>query len=367
MPIPFTPLVARLPAAIPFVGPETLERQRGRVFRARIGANESAFGISPRALEAMRAALAELSWYGDPENHDLRTALAGRLGIGIDAVCVDAGIDSLLGLCVRMTVEPGMAVVTSHGAYPTFNYHVAGFDGALQAVPYRDDREDPQALLERQRETGAPLVYFANPDNPMGTWHDADTVQGLIDSVPDGCLLILDEAYHEFAPTDALPPIDTTNPRVVRMRTFSKAYGMAGARVAYAIGHPEVITGLNKIRNQFAVNRVAQAGALASLHDDSFLAQVREAVREGRDRIHALARRHDLPSLPSATNFVAVDLGSTQRAQAMLQALAQADIFIRMPGVAPLNRCLRVGVGTPREHAIFESAFERILPTLPSR
>ena len=198
----FNKLVASLPASVPFVGPETLERQRGKTFHARIGANESAFGISPLAQEAMQQALQAdgCNWYGDPENFELRQGLAKLHGVDADEICVDAGIDSLLGLTVRMLIEPGAAVTTSLGAYPTFAYHVAGFGGQLHTVPYLDNREDPQALLAKASECNARIIYFSNPDNPMGTSHTAETVQQLIDDLPQGSLLALDEAYAEFAP-----------------------------------------------------------------------------------------------------------------------------------------------------------------------
>ena len=364
MTIPFTQLVRELPAATPFVGPEALERQNGRPFKARIGANESAFGISPLAIEAMREAVAGSNWYGDPENYELREALAAKHKVTMDEICVDAGIDSLLGLIVRMLVEPAAPVISSLGAYPTFNYHIAGFGGELVAVPYRDDSEDPAALLQATRERQAPLVYLANPDNPMGTWHTAERLAGFIAELPDSTVLALDEAYTEFATDDVVPPIDTSDPQVIRLRTFSKAYGMAGLRVGYAIAHKDLITGLNKIRNHFAVNRVAQTGALASLHDQAFLKQVSQAVADGRQRIYDFAKSLGLTAIPSLTNFVAVDLGSTERAQAMLQGLAKHDVFMRMPGVAPLNRCVRVGIGTATENELFEQAFAAMLADL---
>jgi len=359
--IPFTPLVEGLPASVPFVGPETLERERGTPFKARIGANESAFGISPKAVEAMAAAAAQSSWYGDPENFELREALAEHHGVTMDEICVDAGIDTILGLAVRMLMREGDPVVTSLGAYPTFNYHVSGYGGQLVTVPYKDDHEDPGALIDKTRELGAPIVYFANPDNPMGTWYNADVVQQFIDSVPDGSVAVLDEAYVDFAPEGVAPAIDTTNPRVMRMRTFSKAYGMAGARIGYVIAHKDLITGLNKIRNHFGVNRIAQAGALASIKDEAFLAEVKQKVEAGRVRIAEMAESLGLVSLPSATNFVAVDVGSSDRAKILLTKLHEDGIFIRMPGVPPLDRCIRVGIGTPEEHEIFAEAFARRL------
>jgi histidinol-phosphate aminotransferase len=359
--IPFTALVDSLPAATPFVGPETLERQRGSRFLARIGANESAFGISPLAQEAMTNTLSETAWYGDPENFELREALANKHGIDASCICVDAGIDSLLGLTVRMLVSTATKVVTSLGAYPTFNYHVAGFGGQLVTVPYRDDHEDTQALLSACREHSAAIVYLSNPDNPMGTWHDANTISKTIDAVPDGSMLALDEAYAEFAPESVLPPIDTSNPKVMRYRTFSKAYGMAGARIGYVIAHPEVIQGLNKIRNHFGVNRVAQAGALASLRDGEFLHSVASQVTLGRQRIYEMAAEHGLAAIESATNFVAIDVGSPARAKAVLDYLIAHDVFVRMPGVEPLNRCVRIGVGTEQEHQALTRVFKDAL------
>ncbi len=359
----FTDLVSSLPASVPFVGPETLERKRGKSFDARIGANESAFGISPAAQKAMQQALQQngCSWYGDPENFELRQELAKMHGVQNDEICVDAGIDSLLGLSVRMLVEPGAAVVTSQGAYPTFAYHVAGFGGKLITVPYLDNHEDPQALLAQASECDARIIYFSNPDNPMGTSHPAQRVQQLIDDLPPGCVLALDEAYAEFAHHSLTPAIDTSNPQVIRYRTFSKAYGMAGMRIGYVIANRELISGFNKIRNHFAVNRLAQIGALASLRDNEFLPQVKQRVEAGRQRIYGMADELGLSYLQSSTNFVAVDLGDGDRTRWFLEALTDRGVFIRMPGVAPLSRYIRVGVGTASEHEQFESVFRQLL------
>ena len=189
-----TPLVQSLPATVPFVGPETQERARGHVFRARIGANESGFGPSPKVAAAMAAAAGEMWKYCDPENHDLKGALAGHLGIPHANVVVGEGIDGLLGLIVRMYLNPGDAVVSSLGAYPTFNFHVAGFGGRLVTVPYANDREDLDALLAAARRENAALVYLSNPDNPMGTLSEAADIVRFIEALPETVLLVLDEA-----------------------------------------------------------------------------------------------------------------------------------------------------------------------------
>lgn len=353
----YTRLVQGLPAAVPFVGPETQERERGAAFRARLGANESVFGPSPRAIEAMAEAAREAWKYGDAQSHDLRTALAAHHGIGMENIIVGEGIDGLLGYLVRMLVAPGDPVVTSDGAYPTFNYHVAGFGGSLHKVPYSGDQEDPQALIAEAHKVGAKLIYLSNPDNPMGSWHEAGTVQHLINSVPEGCLLVLDEAYCDTAPESALPPLDPVDRRVIRMRTFSKAYGLAGMRVGYAIGEAGLITAFNKIRNHFGMCRVSQAAALAALLDQDYLRATVARIAEARDGIGRIARDNGLVPLPSATNFVTIDCGRDgDFARAVLTGLVDRGIFVRMPFTAPQDRCIRVSCGRAEDLAAFADA-----------
>ncbi len=357
-----TPLAAGLPATVPFVGPEAQERAAGQPFRARLGANESVFGPSPKAIDAMRAAAAESWKYADPEAHDLRTALAAHHGIDPLHVMVGEGIDGLLGLLVRLTVGPGTPVVTSAGAYPTFNYHVAGFGGALHAVPYSADHEDPERLVARAREVGARLIYLANPDNPMGTWHGADTVARAIRAVPEGSLLVLDEAYVDTAPEGTAPPLDPADTRVIRMRTFSKAYGLAGVRVGYAVGPADLIAAFDRVRNHFGMTRIGQAGALAALADQDWLAEVRARVGAARDRITAIAAQAGLKALPSATNFVAIDCGGDGAlARKVLNGLLNRGIFVRMPGVAPLDRCIRISCGGAADLDLLAQAFPEAL------
>ncbi|MGB0410635.1 MAG: pyridoxal phosphate-dependent aminotransferase [Pikeienuella sp.] len=358
----YTPLVASLPSTVPFVGPETQERARGSVFRARLGANECVFGPSPLAIKAMADAASDVWKYGDPENHDLKTALAAHHGIAPENIVVGEGIDGLLSYLVRMFVEPGVTVATSLGAYPTFNFHVAGFGGRLVTAPYVDDHEDPESLLSLAKREAATLIYIANPDNPMGTWHDAVKMQAMIDAVPEGALLILDEAYSEFAPDGTCPALDVSRPNVIRMRTFSKAYGMAGARVGYAIAEEGLATAFNKVRNHFGVNRIAQAGALAALADQDYLASVVAQVATARDRIAAIAKANGLTTIPSATNFVAIDCGRDGAyAKAVLDKLIANNIFARMPFVDPQNRCIRVSAGRPEDLDALEAVFSDCL------
>lgn len=359
-----TPLAATLPASVPFVGPEAQERARKQVFTARLGANENGFGPSPKAIEAMQAAASEAWMYADPESHDLRHAIAQHHNVEPKNVMIDAGIDTLLGVLVRLLIGEGDAVVTSAGAYPTFNYHVTGFGGALHQVPYNGDHEDPDALIAKAKEVGAKLIYLANPDNPMGSVHDAATVERMIAAVPDDCLLILDEAYIEFAAPACVPNVSVNDPRVIRMRTFSKAYGMAGARVGYALGAESLINAFNKVRNHFGMCRISQAGALAALEDQEWLAHVSQTVENARDKIGQIARDNWLSALPSATNFVAIDCGKDgDFARAVLGELVALGIFVRMPFVSPQDRCIRVSCGNSNDLAAFAAALPKALET----
>ena len=354
-----TPLVRSLPATVPFVGPETQERERGRPFTARIGANENVFGPSPIVIEAISRVAAESWMYGDPEIHELRYAIAQHHGVGAENILIGEGIDGLLGYVVRMFIESGDKVVTSAGAYPTFNYHVTGYGGHLEFVPYCDDHEDPEGLLESAAAHRAKLLYLANPDNPMGTWWNANVVDFMIQRVPKGAVLLLDEAYGEFAPPDVLPAIDTSDSRVLRFRTFSKAYGLAGIRIGYVMGERGLIGEFNKVRNHFGVGRIAQAAALAALSDTAYLQQVITQVAGARNRIAGIASDHGLAPLASAANFVAIDCGQDGTyATAVLNDLVRQGVFVRMPGVAPLNRCIRVTVGL--DHQL--EAFAKALP-----
>lgn len=303
--------------------------------------------------------------YGDPESFDLRAALARHHGLNPENIMVGEGIDGLLHLAAQMFIEPGTPVVTSEGGYPTFNYQIAGQGGMIHTVPFFDDKEDLAGLLAKAKEVDARIIYLANPDNPMGTWWSAGEVQRLIDGIPDQSVLCLDEAYIDFAPEGTAPRLDVSDRNVLRFRTFSKAYGMAGARIGYVIGEAGLVQAFDKVRNHFGLNRIAQAGALAALGDQTYLRHVIGEVADARARIAAIAKAQGLEPLPSATNFVALDCGGdATRAKAVLDGLLVRDVFVRMPWVAPQNRCIRVSAGTKTDLDLFEEALSETLTSI---
>lgn len=355
-------LVKGLPAFVPFVGPEALERARRRRFRARLGANESVFGPSPKAIAAMEVAAGDNWQYSDPESYELRDALAQFHNLSIDNIVIGEGIDGLLGLTVKLALEPGGAVVMSCGAYPTFSFHVAGGGGRLVCVPYKNDHEDLDGLIDAAIRENARLIYVVNPDNPMGTFWPAPAMQQLTDRLPDGMLLCLDEAYCDTAPAGELLPMDVLHPQVLRYRTFSKAYGLAGGRIGYCIGEASLIGHFEKIRNHYGINRVGQIGALAALADQAYLSEAATKIARAREKIAEIAVANSLTSIPSAANFVTIDCGGDGAfAKRVMEELIARDVFVRMPNVAPINRCLRVSCGRDEDLAIFAAELPEAL------
>ena len=345
-----TPLAQSLPSTVPFTGPEALERRTGVAFRARVGANESGFGPSPKVIAAIAAAAGDVWKYGDPEIHDLKSALAAHLGIPAANVAVGEGIDGLHGLIARLITQPGDVAVTSLGAYPTFNYHVTGFGGRVVAVPYAGNHEDLGALTDTARRERAKVIYLSNPDNPMGTWWGAAELERFIAEVPEETLILLDEAYCETAPAGTLPALDITRPNLIRTRTFSKAYGLAGMRVGYAIGEAGFIKAFDKVRNHFGVTRLSQVAAMAALEDQDWLASVVAKVAAGRERLYAIAADNGLVAVTSATNFAAIDCGRDgDYAMRVLKALEARGVFVRKPMAPGLDRHIRISVGRPGE------------------
>jgi histidinol-phosphate aminotransferase len=353
--------VAAVPAVTPFVAPEELARRSGRRSLLRLGANESAFGPSPQAILAMCAAAERTSWYGDPESVELRTALAQRHACSLENIVIGSGIDDLMALIVRTFCAPGDIALATRGSYPTWFYHVAAHGAVLAtAEPTADAAIDVDALIAQAKAAAPKAVYVANPDNPSGAFVSAAELARLRAGLADDCLLVIDEAYADFVPPALLPP-DTLDPRTIRLRTFSKAYGLAGARIGYAVAPAAFIAAFQKIRQHFGVNRTGQIGALAALGDEAFARAVSAEVASGRAEYAALGERLGVRTLPSWTNFVCFEIGSRGAAEAMVDSLLQRGVFVRKPYAPPIDGFIRVTVGTPAERAEFAQIFSEAL------
>lgn len=360
------PIVADAPAAVPFTGPERLARTAGFDVAEllRLGANESCFGPAPAVAAALEEGLSSIGNYGDPDVFALRTALAERAWSTPEGVLVASGIDELLGLFVRAYLPPGESAVTTLGSYPTFAYHVHGYGGVLETVPYLNAAPDTAALARKAREVSARIVYLANPDNPSGALLGAAAVEAFVRELAPSTLVLLDEAYAEYAP-EALP--QTLPANVVRLRTFSKAYGLAGMRVGYAFADPEILRQIEKIRLHFGVGRAAQLAALTALERPAYVTSVLAENQRGRRDYEQYALELGLQTYPSATNFVLFELGDAGRAERLVAELFRRKVFVRKPIAGELASCVRITVGAAADRRRLRGGLQDALAAVDAR
>ena len=362
MKLKFTKIANDLPETVPFVGPESQERKNSFRFKARLGANESVFGASNMVMNAIKVQTEEVWKYGDPESFDLLQKLSEFYNLPRDNFIVGEGIDGLLGNLVRLFVGPGDEVVSSLGAYPTFKYHVDGFGGKMTLVPYNNFYEDLDALAIAVKKSQAKILYLSNPDNPMGTFHPKDHIQDFINNIPDSTIICLDEAYSDFVDKNELASINVEQENLIRFRTFSKAYGLAGLRVGYGIGSKKLIKAFNKVRNHFGVNKLGQIAAKAALEDQAHLKTVLKKVDQSKKDIAAIFERFGFTSLSSRTNFVPINSGGDGKyAAKLMNSLIQEKIFVRMPSVSPLNSFIRITAGKSDDLLVLEDAMNKII------
>ena len=347
----------------PFPGRQALERRLGHALPHQLGSNEGLDMPHQALAEALGPMVADLArTYGDAQAHDLRQQLAAQQDTSIDALLVDAGADSLIALTLRALCDIGTTVVTSAGTYPTFRYFAEGHGCRLVEVAYHHApgrlSPDVDALLQAAWLHHARLVYLANPDNPSGHCLSDHDIAHLANSLPPSCHLLLDEAYHEFRPEpgDSLPMRG-----VVRLRTFSKAHGLAGLRIGYAIAAPELLDVMYKVRIHYAVSSIAQTAASIVLAHEDEVRQHVQAVIARRGRLAAQLQAWGLDVLPSATNFVAIRLPDAERALEAQQALLADGVIVHRPPHPALGNILRISAV---EDALMPHRLAALLNTL---
>lgn len=328
----------------PFPGLKALERRIGHDIPHQLGSNE---GLDmPHSV--LRAALGEafveqIRSYGDAEAYALRQRLSEQLQLPLEALLVDAGADSLIALALRGLVAVGETVVCAAGTYPTFAYFAQGHGCVLEEVPYHQTPEvlapDLDALAERAIQCQARLVYLANPDNPSGYLHSDAAIAALRDRLPEDCWLLLDEAYHDFRDDETDSAVW---PGVLRLRTFSKAHGLAGLRVGYAIGDPDMLAVLLKVRIHYAVSSIAQQAVCLLLDQPDEVTLHIQQVKARRARLRQLLLARGYRVMPSDTNFVAVCLTDAAQAMALQQSLLAAGILVARPAHPALAHLLRI-------------------------
>jgi len=340
---------------------EELQRELGLSDVVKLASNESPIGPSPRALAAAGAALRDIARYPDGGGFRLKAALAERLAVAAAQITLGNGSNDVLEFVARAFAGPGDEVVFSQHAFAVYPLATRAVGASGVAVPARDYGHDLDAMAKAVGER-TKVVFIANPNNPTGTWVDGNALATFLAGLPPHVIAVVDEAYREYVAEDGYPDAVSWlpgRPNLVVTRTFSKAYGLAGLRVGYAVSHPEVADLLNRVRQPFNVNSVALAAAEAALGDDEHLARAVAVNREGLAWLQAELSRLGLAFIPSIGNFVSVEL--PRDAGPVYQALLREGVIVRPVGGYGLPRHLRVSVGLPDENRRFVEALERVL------
>lgn len=329
----------------PFQGMVRLERSLGHPIDTRIGSNESLPLDNPALSGLLGQQGMELArLYPDPYAHALRQQAARLNQVDENQVIFDSGADSLILLALRLFCNPGDTVITSAGSYPTFRYFAEGTAARVIEVTLQNGAEgglqaDLGALAFAAHQYKAALVYLANPDNPTGHYHSQSEIERFRASLPADCILLLDEAYLEFAGN---PAQSKPLPATVRLRTLSKAYALAGLRVGYAIADADIIDKADQIRPQFALSSLAQAAAGQALADRAAAESLIKTTIDCRERLRGALTERGLTVLPSWTNFVSIHYADSGLSERVQRQLYSQGVAVHRPGHPAVSHLIRL-------------------------
>jgi histidinol-phosphate aminotransferase len=326
----------------------------------KLASNENPLGIPESARAAMARAIAELARYPDGNGFELKAAISRRLNVPTESITLGNGSADLLDLAVRTFVPPGQSVVYSQHAFAVYPIATLSAGARAIVVPALTFAHDLDAMAAAIA-SDTRLIFIGNPNNPTGTFAPAPQIAAFLAKVPRDVSVVLDEAYRDYLEPSLR--FDSTqwlreHPNLIVTRTFSKAYGLAGLRIGFALADPELTDLLNRVRQPFHVNSLAQAAAIAALDDDAFLRRSYEVNREGLAYLQSQLERLGLPFVPSHANFVLVEVGD---AAAIYDRLLRAGVIVRPVTSYGLPRWLRVSVGLAHENRKFIAALEQAL------
>ncbi len=345
-----------------------LEREYGVSDSIKLASNENPLGASPKAIEAARAELDDVWLYPDANGFHLKRALAAKHDVPVEAITLGNGSNDVLVFLAQAFLQPGLASVFSQYAfavYPIATQMTGAKASIAPALPADHPSmplgHDLRGLFERVGEDTR-LVFVANPNNPTGTWLDGERLKDFVGSLPPHVVCVVDEAYTEYAESDTLGDASTwldEFPNLVVTRTFSKAYGLAGLRVGYALSNPGIADLLNRVRPAFNVNAPALAAARAALDDHEFISKTRRMNGEGMQQLAEGFRKLGLTVVPSAANFLLV--GFDRPGAELNEALLRRGVIVRPVANYGLDNYLRITIGTPAQNERLLTALSEVL------
>jgi histidinol-phosphate aminotransferase len=351
LPFQLNPVLQRLPVYQPGRPIEEVARELGLPARRiiKLASNENPLGPSPAALAAIKKAAMQVHLYPDGNAFYLKQKLAAKLNVQTANLVLGNGSNDIIEFLAHALVGLGDDVVVSEYCFAIYPIVTRLLGGNVITVPAKDHGHDLPAM-GRAITKRTKIVFVANPNNPTGTLASAREVLDLVNNTPSNVVLVMDEAYIEFLeePLDLVPRIlSGETPNLILMRTFSKIYGLAGLRLGYGVAHPEFIAALEKIRQPFNVNLLAQAAGLAALDDDEHVRKTRQNNFTGRKYLESALAKMGLRFVPSFANFVLVEVGRGQR---VFEEMQKRGVITRPMGGYQLPEWIRLSVGTPREN-----------------
>jgi len=340
---------------------EELERELGLTQIIKLASNENPFGAGQKALAAIQAALPELGLYPDGSGYHLKTALAAKYALDAEQITLGNGSNEILELIARAFVTPELEVIFSQHAFAVYPIVTQAVGATGVVVPALNYGHDLDAMLNAVTAKTR-VIFVANPNNPTGTLLSQASLEAFIGALPDTVICVLDEAYFEFV--SQVEPVNSIEwlkkfPNLIITRTFSKAYGLAGLRVGYGLSSPEIADILNRVRQPFNNNSLALVAATAALGDAEHLQKTVDNNTRGMAQLTDGFKTLGLEWIPSAGNFVSVDL--KQSGQALYDKLLRKGVIVRPVGVYEMPNHLRISIGTPAENAVFLQALSDVL------
>jgi histidinol-phosphate aminotransferase len=344
---------------------EELKEEYGFEKVIKLASNENPFGASPRALEAVQKGLTETFRYPDPVSRRLRRKIAARMGVHTEEIVVAAGSENLLATTIRTMMKTGDVAICGFGAFMGLEIHLAAHGGRILKVPSPNYRFDVDALISTV-SSDMKILYLPNPNNPTGTYVTQAELQRILDAVPKNVLILLDEAYIEFCGdlSDYPDAMRMRQDNLLILRTFSKAYGLAGFRIGYGVGNAQLIEQLSKVKMTFEPSLPAQFAAEAAWDDQEFLTKT---VRNNSQELQRYYQAFDgmgLKYVRSSGNFVLVEMRDPDQVNRLNEALLQRGIAIRPLAAFGFPNCVRITIGLPEENDALFAALKDILPTL---
>jgi histidinol-phosphate aminotransferase len=339
---------------------DELEREYGVTGSIKLASNENPLGPSPKAIAAVREALEDLHRYPDGSCYHLKRALGRKLGVSPEALLIGNGSNEIIELAVRTFLRQGEEAVMANQAFVIYRMVVQAQGGRAVSVPLRNYTHDLEAIADAVTPATR-IVFLANPNNPTGTIFFRTQWEEFLQTLPPDVVVVMDEAYAEFVDDpnypDSLADLRRQH-HVLVLRTFSKIYGLAGLRVGYAVGAPELIEMMNRLRAPFNVNTLAQVGALAALDDDEHVARTKRVNREGMAYLREALSALGLECVPSWANFVLVRVGNAPR---IYDALLRLGVIVRPVPVYGFPEHLRITIGLPEENRRLVRALGQVL------